>query len=75
MKIVKFNHGGNERFGSLIDPQTVRAMSGSPFEGPIELTDESWPLADLELLAPTVAHPRIFGIGLNYKSHILETGR
>lgn len=75
MKIYKFLQGGKPRFGVLEEPNTIRAMKASPFEGSIELGDETWPLSRLVLLPPTVAHPRIFGVGLNYKSHILETGR
>lgn len=75
MKIYKFLQGGKPRFGVLEAPDTIRAMKASPFEGSIELDDETWPLSSLVLLPPTVAHPRIFGVGLNYKSHILETGR
>jgi acylpyruvate hydrolase len=37
-------------------------------------TGESWPLEDVELLAP-VGNPRaIFGIGLNYRDHAAEQG-
>ncbi|WPH18050.1 fumarylacetoacetate hydrolase family protein [Variovorax paradoxus] len=75
MKIYKFLQGGKPRFGVLEGPDTIRAMKASPFEGGIELDDETWPLSSLVLLPPTGAHPRIFGVGLNYKSHILETGR
>ncbi|OAK61423.1 2-hydroxyhepta-2,4-diene-1,7-dioate isomerase [Variovorax paradoxus] len=75
MKIYKFLQGGKPRFGVLEEPDTIRAMKASPFEGSIDLDDETWPLSSLVLLPPTVAHPRIFGVGLNYKSHILETGR
>lgn len=75
MKIYKFLQGGKPRFGVLEEPDTIRAMKASPFEGSIELGDETWPLSSLVLLPPTVEHPRIFGVGLNYKSHILETGR
>ena len=75
MKIYKFLQVGKPRFGVLEAPDTIRAMKASPFEGSIELDDETWPLSSLVLLPPTVAHPRIFGVGLNYKSHILETGR
>lgn len=75
MKTYKFLQGGKPRFGVLEEPDTIRAMKASPFEGSIELGDETWPLSSLVLLPPTVAHPRIFGVGLNYKSHILETGR
>ncbi|MDP9894919.1 2-keto-4-pentenoate hydratase/2-oxohepta-3-ene-1,7-dioic acid hydratase in catechol pathway [Variovorax boronicumulans] len=75
MKIYKFLQGGQPRFGVLEEPGTVRTMKTSPFEGSIEMGEETWPLSSLVLLPPTVAHPRIFGVGLNYKSHILETGR
>ena len=75
MKIYKFLQGGRPRFGVLEEPDTIRAMKSSPFEGGIELDDETWPLSSLVLLPPTVAHPRIFGVGFNYKAHILETGR
>lgn len=78
MKIYKFMHKGVPRFGVLEESptsQTVRILSGSPFEGPTSPGEETLPLAGLELLPPTVAHPRIFGVGLNYRSHILETGR
>lgn len=75
MKIYKFLQSGKARFGVLEEPDTIRAMKASPLEGSIELGDETWPLSSLVLLPPTVAHPRIFGVGLNYKSHILETGR
>jgi len=75
VKTYKFLQGGKPRFGVLEEPDTIRAMKASPFEGSIELGDETWPLSSLVLLPPTVAHPRIFGVGLNYKSHILETGR
>ncbi len=75
MKILKFRHDHRVGFGVLEGADMVRVLLGSPFEGPPEPGDEIHPLAGLELLAPTVAHPRIFGVGFNYKSHILETGR
>lgn len=75
MKIYKFLVAGRPRFGVLEEPDTVRVMKRTPFDGKVELGDESWPLTSLKLLAPTVEHPRIFGVGFNYKAHILETGR
>lgn len=36
---------------------------------------ESWPLADVELLAPVPLPGAIYGIGLNYAAHVAETGR
>lgn len=75
MKIYKFVQGGRPRFGMLEAPATIRSLKASPFEGKVEPGDETWPLSSLVLLPPTVAHPRIFGVGFNYKAHILETGR
>jgi 2-keto-4-pentenoate hydratase/2-oxohepta-3-ene-1,7-dioic acid hydratase in catechol pathway len=75
VKIYKFLQGGRTRFGVLEAPATVRVMKGSPFDADFELGDETWPLSSLTLLPPTVANPRIFGVGFNYKAHILETGR
>jgi len=75
MKICKFMHEGRVRFGVLEDARTVQALRGSPFEGDTMLGEERWPLDELTLLVPSVEHPRVFGIGLNYRAHILETGR
>jgi 2-keto-4-pentenoate hydratase/2-oxohepta-3-ene-1,7-dioic acid hydratase in catechol pathway len=75
MKILKFQHGESVGFGVLDGADTVRLLSASPFAGPLQVLDESLRLGDLRLLPPTVEHPRIFGVGFNYKSHILETGR
>src|SRR5215211_7454701 len=54
------------RDGTVLDRLT--SSDRAPADG------ESWPLADVTLLAP-VARPRaIFGIGLNYAAHAAETG-
>lgn len=75
MKIYKFQIAEQSRFGVLEEPSTIRVMTGSPFSGSTELGDETWPLSSLRILPPTVDHPRVFGVGFNYKSHIHETGR
>lgn len=75
MKIFKFMFDGSARFGVLEANSRLRLITGSPFEGDIVFEDTSVPLEDLQLLAPTVERPRIFGVGFNYKSHIIETKR
>jgi len=75
MKILKFSDGRRTAFGVLQGTNQIRILSGSPFEGPITPTDAVVALSEVTLLVPTVAHPRVFGIGLNYRSHIAETGR
>ncbi|MHB8657744.1 MAG: fumarylacetoacetate hydrolase family protein [Solirubrobacteraceae bacterium] len=39
-----------------------------------ETGQESWPLAEVELLAPVARPGVIYGIGLNYADHIAEAG-
>ena len=51
----------------LGDPSPTRAAAALP-------TGPSWPLAEVELLAPVPSPRAIFGIGLNYADHIAETG-
>lgn len=75
MKILKFKKGDRTCFGVLKGKDTVCVLENSPFEGAVLITQEKISLAELRLLPPTVDHPRIFGIGLNYRSHVLETGR
>src|SRR2546430_17670424 len=36
--------------------------------------EHSWPIDEVELLAPVAAPGAIYGIGLNYASHAAETG-
>jgi 2-keto-4-pentenoate hydratase/2-oxohepta-3-ene-1,7-dioic acid hydratase in catechol pathway len=48
----------------------VDVLAGSPASP----GEESWPLADVELLAPVQEPGTIYAIGLNYAKHIEETG-
>jgi 2-keto-4-pentenoate hydratase/2-oxohepta-3-ene-1,7-dioic acid hydratase in catechol pathway len=34
-----------------------------------------WPLAEVRLLAPVPAPPKVLGIGMNYRAHVAEMGR
>lgn len=61
-----------EHYGLLDEDGTLHRLAGPPF-GALEPTGITDRLADVRLLAP-VAHPRIFGIGLNYVAHIREAG-
>ena len=71
MKIIRFLHEGVERFG-VIEGTTVRLALGTPF-GDLELSDLSFPYADLKLLSP--CRPgKALCIGLNYRDHALEFG-
>lgn len=75
MKIIKFVRNGLPVFGAVEAEGEIRVGQGSPFTGDFEPGQERLALSELTLLPPTVDHPRIFGVGFNYRSHILETGR
>jgi len=42
--------------------------------GGFEASDESWPLSDVELLAPIPSPGTIYAIGMNYARHVEEQG-
>src|SRR5947209_16482707 len=65
----------------LIEAARVVALAGEPrvvdvLAGDAEASPgtESWPLADVHLLAPIPQPGTIYAIGLNYSEHIAETG-
>lgn len=70
-RIARYRLGTETHYGTL-DGDTLKRWSGTPFDGGASgpHTDR---LADAQLLAP-VDPPRIFGVGLNYVSHIAEVG-
>jgi 2-keto-4-pentenoate hydratase/2-oxohepta-3-ene-1,7-dioic acid hydratase in catechol pathway len=81
MKLATFRPRGDQRAltGEVVNDQVV------PFSGGIGVVDalvngsaptgaESWPLSDVELLAPVPAPGTIYAIGYNYADHIAETG-
>ncbi|TCG07889.1 hypothetical protein BZM27_16165 [Paraburkholderia steynii] len=73
MRITRFKMSNTVAWGDLRDDGTIERLSGSPFQSGWSLTGEILSAADATLLAP-VEHPRIFGVGFNYVSHIKETG-
>jgi 2-keto-4-pentenoate hydratase/2-oxohepta-3-ene-1,7-dioic acid hydratase in catechol pathway len=74
VKITRFKLDDITAYGDLRDDGTIERLSGSPFEGEISLTGNYVAAGDVRFLAP-IEKPRIFGVGLNYVSHIKETGR
>ncbi len=58
---------------SVTVPALLREQSPARAASQLE-RGESWPLADVMLLAPVPRPRAIFGIGLNYEDHIAETG-
>lgn len=72
MQIARYLVDDTPRYG-LVEKGGYRRLTGDPFAR-IEPTDQFDPVATSRLVCP-VEMPRIFGAGLNYSSHIAETGK
>jgi 2-keto-4-pentenoate hydratase/2-oxohepta-3-ene-1,7-dioic acid hydratase in catechol pathway len=73
MKIVRYEIDEEIHYGVLEDDGTLRRLKGEPFERQ-EITTVNDAIASVRVLTPVPA-PRIFGVGLNYVSHIKESGQ
>jgi 2-keto-4-pentenoate hydratase/2-oxohepta-3-ene-1,7-dioic acid hydratase in catechol pathway len=69
MRVIRFLHGGQERFGKL-DNDRVTLFDGNPIHG-AALGDATLALSDCELLAP-VSPSKAICIGMNYAAHAAE---
>ncbi len=76
MRIARIAHNEGLAFAALEGGQpdgtgaTCREISGVPF-GKIELTNKSWPIEDVRLLAP-ILPSKIVAVGRNYADHVKE---
>ncbi len=62
----------DDRVFAFAEETTVREVLAAS-EKPA-VSDRSWPLSEVELLAPIPAPGTIYAIGLNYAAHVAETG-
>jgi len=72
-KIVRYALDGATYYGVVSEDATIARLAGSPFDG-LARSGERDLLSRARLLAP-VEHPRIFGLGYNYKAHSNEVGK
>ncbi len=74
MKIVRFSSKGKIKYG-VWEGNAVRGYKGSPFSKPEKFSSDGtlYDLCDIRLLAPCEPS-KIVCLGLNYRSHIEETG-
>lgn len=70
MKIIRYSKNGAESYG-LLKGEEVTPITGSIFSDFRE-TGDSFLMRDIRLLPP-VDPPNIIAIGLNYKSHAIES--
>jgi 2-keto-4-pentenoate hydratase/2-oxohepta-3-ene-1,7-dioic acid hydratase in catechol pathway len=71
MQFVRFLGSGGSRWGRLAE-ERVWELDGAPYAGG-EDTGRSFPLAEVQLLAP-VEPSKLIGIGRNYAEHAAELG-
>ena len=69
MKIIRFSHGGQTRYG-VLEGERISALAGDVFADR-RVTSTHYNLAEVTLLAP-VQPLSILCIGKNYKAHIEE---
>jgi 2-keto-4-pentenoate hydratase/2-oxohepta-3-ene-1,7-dioic acid hydratase in catechol pathway len=67
MKYVRFRQGAKTAYG-ILDGETVRELTGTPFDGSGE-AGVTHALAAVKLLAPCQP-PKILAVGRNYRSHL-----
>ena len=73
MKLVRYESGGEAAYGALESDDSIREVVGSPF-GDFDVGGRVADLGDVRVLSP-VEHPsKVIGVGLNYVSHIEESG-
>ncbi len=64
---ARYEHDGSRSCG-LVEGNTIHQLQGGLFDPP-QPTGKTLPLAAVKLLVPHVP-PKIFAVGLNYKSHL-----
>lgn len=73
MRICRFINTNSQTCYGIIENTTVTEIDNSPFED-YSITDKSYDLDELKLLAPCVPS-KIVAIGLNYKDHAAEMNK
>jgi len=71
MRIVRFQAGGEARYG-VVEDDIVREIAGDVF-GRFRGTRKKHPLKRIRFLPPTEP-TKIVGVGLNYRDHVAELG-
>ncbi|MDH6181523.1 2-keto-4-pentenoate hydratase/2-oxohepta-3-ene-1,7-dioic acid hydratase in catechol pathway [Microbacteriaceae bacterium SG_E_30_P1] len=73
MKIARFSHEGDIRFG-IIDDDEVVVLANDPMFAGYETLDERLPLSEVKLIAPVIPRSKVIAFGRNYRDHATELG-
>lgn len=71
MRIVRFAGEGRAKYG-VLEGDVIRMLRRSPFAGSLRFDGGTYHLGEVRLLAPC-APSKIVCLGLNYRSHAVET--
>ena len=82
MRIARYALPGSDPTYGIVElaadggehPDTVAALTSDPLVGPVQLTGERHPLAQVRLLAPVIPRSKVVGVGRNYAAHAAELG-
>ncbi|GGA64317.1 2-hydroxyhepta-2,4-diene-1,7-dioate isomerase [Pseudoclavibacter endophyticus] len=75
MKIARFEHQGQLRFGILDEEASeLVVLFGDPLYTGLETKDERFKLDEVELLAPVIPRSKVVAFGRNYGEHAREFG-
>lgn len=72
MKLARYHADQKNHYGILKEDGQLQRLIGGPYDS-LEFDGAVDQIDTVELLPPTPA-PRLFGVGLNYVSHIKESG-
>ena len=73
MKLIRYETGGEASYGALQDDGSILGIEGCPFDG-FEVGGPAAALSDVRVLSPVDNPAKVIGVGLNYVSHIEESG-
>lgn len=73
MKVARFAHRGDIRFG-IVDDDALVVLAGDPMYAGWDTTGERVPLSEAQLLAPVIPRSKIVCVGKNYADHVTEMG-
>ncbi len=73
MKIIRYELGGEASYGVLESDDSILELVGSPFDD-FDVGGRVASLGDVRVLAPVEKPSKVIGVGLNYVSHIEESG-
>ena len=73
MKIVRYEIGGQASYGELEADGSIRELVGSPYDD-FDVGGRVADFHDVRILPPIERPSKVIGVGLNYVSHIEESG-